>query len=146
MRSVGLALLASVTLLGGAPADASDRDVLRQFGMLGKLAVDCAAPASGTNPHLFFAVSREGKATRTLKTADPDLDATLSIRNVRLIAPDRLQYDETGRQSELVITIAKIGGKFRSWHSVRADGTVLVADGKFPSSGSPTIAFTACRN
>ena len=145
MRSLGVALLGVVTLLGSAPADASDRDALRQFGIYGKLAVDCAAPAGSKNPHLFFAVSREGKATRTLKMADPELDATLSIRNVRIIAPDRLQYNETGRQSELVIVIAKEGNKFRSWSSTRADGTVLVKDGKFPSSGSPTIAFTACR-
>ena len=145
MRFTSLVLLGFITLLGSAPADASDRDVLRQFGMYGKLAVDCAAPASSKNPHLFFAVSREGKATRTLKTADPELDATLPIRNVRIIAPDRLQYDETGRQSELVIVIAKDGNKFRSWSSTRADGTVLVKDGKFPSSGSPTIAFTACK-
>ena len=145
MRIASLVSLGFITLLGSAPADASDRDVLRQFGMYGKLAVDCAAPASSKNPHLFFAVSREGKATRTLKTADPELDATLPIRNMRIIAPDRLQYDETGRQSELVIVIAKEGNKFRSWNSTRADGTVLVKDGKFPSSGSPTITFTACK-
>ncbi len=145
MRSLGVALLAFVALFGSAPADASDRDEMRRFGIYGKLAVDCAKPASSSNPHLFFAVSRDGKATRTLKMADPELDAVLPIRNVRIIAPDRLQYDETGRQSELVIVIAKEGNKFRSWNSTRADGTVLVKDGKFPSSGSPTIAFTACK-
>jgi hypothetical protein len=57
-----------------------------------------------------------------------------------------LQHDETGRQSELTITVLKIDGKFRSWRSVRADGTVLIADGKFPSSGAPTIVFEKCRN
>jgi len=29
---------------------------------------------------------------------------------------------------------------------VRADGTVLIADGKFPASGNPTISFEKCRN
>jgi hypothetical protein len=144
MRSVGLALL-SLLGLPINPATASDADVLRQFGMLGRIAVDCKAPHSQANPHLIYAVSPQGQLTRTLKMT-PDLDGTFPMRNVRIIAPDMLQHDETGRQSELTITVAKIGGKFRSWRSVRADGTVLIADGKFPSSGAPTIVFEKCRN
>ena len=80
----------------------------------------------------------------------PELDGTFPMRNVRLLAPDRLQHDETARQSDLTITVAKIGGKFRSWRSVRASGpdkgAVLIADGKFPKTGSPTIAFEKCAN
>jgi len=144
MRSVSLALL-SLLGLPISPAVASDADVLRQFGMLGRIAVDCNAPHSQANPHLFYAVSPQGKLTRTLRMT-PELDGTFPMRNVRIIAPDMLQHDETGRQSELTITVAKIGGKFRSWRSVRADGTVLIADGKFPSSGAPTIVFEKCRN
>jgi len=71
---------------------------------------------------------------------DPGLDGTLAIRNLRLLAPDTLQFNETGRQSELTVTL----GKIRSWRSVRADGTVLITDGKFPNTGKPTIAFTFC--
>ncbi len=146
MRPVSLALLVFLSLLGIAPADAaSDRDILKKFGMLGRTAVDCAAPPSPSNPNVIFAVSPQGKATRTLKMMDPGLDATLAIRNLRLLAPDTLQFNETGRQSELTITLVKIAGKFRSWRSVRADGTVLIADGKFPKTEKPTLAFTFCR-
>jgi len=54
MRTCNLVLLALFMLLGGAPAaTASDADVLRQFGMLGRIAVDCNAPHSQTNPHLI---------------------------------------------------------------------------------------------
>ena len=144
MRSLSLALF-SLLGLPISPAVASDADVLRQFGMLGRIAVDCKTPHSQANPHLIYAVSPQGKLTRTLRMT-PDLDGTFPMRNVRIIAPDMLQHDETGRQSELTITVAKIGGKFRSWRSVRADGTVLIADGKFPSSGAPTIVFEKCRN
>ena len=145
MRPVSLALVALSALFGIAPAAASDADVLRKFGMLGRLAVDCTAPHSTKNPHLIYAVSPQGQLTRTLRMT-PDLDGTFPMRNVRMLGPDLMQHDETGRQSELTITVAKIAGKFRSWRSVRADGTVLIADGKFPSSGSPTIAFEKCRN
>ena len=142
---LALALAALSTLLGSQAAVAGDVDVLRQFGMLGRIAVDCNAPHSQSNPHLIYAVSPQGQLTRTLKMT-PDLDGTFPMRNVRIIAPDMLQHDETGRQSELTITVAKIDGRFRSWRSVRADGTVLIADGKFASSGNPTIAFEKCRN
>jgi hypothetical protein len=146
MRFFSLALLAPLTLFGIAPAvAASDGNVLKQFGILGRQAVNCAAPASRSNPHVIFSVSPQGKPTRTLKMT-PELDGTFPMRNLRLLAPDRLQFEETGRQSELTITIAKIAGKFRSWRSVRADGTVLIADGKFPNTGSPTLAFEKCRN
>ena len=76
----------------------------------------------------------------------PELDGTFPMRNVRMLGPDPMQYEETGRQSELTITVAKIAGKFRSWRSVRPDGDVLIADGKFATSGNPTIAFEKCRN
>ena len=145
MRSFSLALLALLGLPISPATAASDADVLRQFGMFGRIAVDCKAPHSQANPHLVYAVSPQGQLTRTLKMT-PDLDGTFPMRNVRIIAPDMLQHDETGRQSELTITVAKIDGKFRSWRSVRADGTVLIDDGKFPKTGAPTIIFNKCRN
>ena len=112
--------------------------------MLDTTAVNCAAPPSNSNPYITFAVSPQGKATRTVKMMDPGLDGTLAIRNLRLLAPETLQYNETGRQSELTVTLVKVADKFRGWRSVRADGTVLIADGKFPSTGKPTLAFTFC--
>ena len=76
----------------------------------------------------------------------PDLDGTFPMRNVHLLTPNLMQHEETSRGSEKTITVAKIDGKFRSWRSVLADGTVLIADGKFPKTGSPTIAFEKCAN
>ncbi len=142
---LALALAALTTLLGSPAAVAGDVDVLRQFGMLGRIAVDCNAPHSQSNPHLIYGVSPQGQLTRTLRMT-PELDGSFPMRNVHMLGPDLLQHDETGRQSELTITVAKIGGKFRSWRSVRANGEVLIADGKFPASGNPTISFEKCRN
>ena len=145
MRSLSLALLAFLGLVGSSAIAASDADILRQFGMLGRIAVDCNAPHSQSNPHLIYAVSPQGQLTRTLRMT-PELDGSFPMRNVHMLGPNLLQHDETGRQSELTITVAKIDGKFRSWRSVRANGEVLIADGKFPASGNPTISFEKCRN
>jgi hypothetical protein len=143
MRRIRLALAGLATLLASPAALAADADVLRQFGMQGRVALNCGAPYSQSNPHVIYGVSPQGAITRTRRMT-PDLDGTFPMRNLRMLSPTTMQFDETGRQSELTITVAKIDGKFRSWRSVRASGEVLIADGKFANSGSPTQAFEKC--
>ncbi len=143
MRSFSVALLVCLALLGIAPAAvAADADMLKRFGMLGRLAVDCTAPYSQSNPYLIYDVSPSGTVTRILKT--PTLDAVLPLGNVRILTPDLLQFEERGRPSKLTITIVKVDGKFRNWNSIQADGVALIVDGKFSDSGKPTATFTLC--
>jgi hypothetical protein len=143
MRRIRLALAGLAALFASPAALAADADVLRQFGMHGRLALDCSRPYSQENPHIIYGVSPQGAITRTLRMT-PDLDGTFPMRNLRMLSPTTMQFDETGRQSELTITVAKIDGKFRSWRSVRASGEVLIADGKFANGGNPTQAFEKC--
>jgi hypothetical protein len=144
MRNAGLVFLPYLTLFSATAAVASDADVIKRFGMAGTLALNCSAPAGKDNPYMIYAAPANGKITRTLKM-DPSIDGTFPLRNLRMVGPDSLQSDETGLQSEVTVTMTKIGGKFRSWRSNRADGTVLIADGKFANSGKPTPAFELCR-
>src|SRR5262245_46791251 len=121
MRNLIRTLFAMAALLGIPAAQAADADVLRKFGMQGRQAVDCSKPHSQQNPHLIFAVSPQGQLTRTLRMM-PELDGTFPIRNLRMVGANSMQWDETGRQSELTVTVVKIDGRFRSWRSVRANG------------------------
>jgi hypothetical protein len=147
MRTLGLALIVSCVAFVGTSAFASDADVLKQFGILGTLAIDCSAPVSKDNAYLTFAVDGAGQATRTVKNGTA-IDATLKIRNVSLVRSDLLVFEETGRSSELRVSFAKIDGKYRGWHTVRTsgaeNGTVLVDNGVSKTSGKPTVAFTFC--
>ena len=147
MRIFGVALITFVALLASTAAGASDLEVLRGFGVLGTLAVDCSAPYSESNPYMTYAVTPQGQATRTLRQSDT-MNATLAIRYVHMAGPDLLEYDETGRSSELTETLAKIAGKFRPWRTVRTSGpekgAVLIGDGKFTSNGNATLTFTFC--
>jgi hypothetical protein len=150
MRYASVAQLLFLTLLCNVPAArASDADIVRQFGILGRLALNCSAPYSNENPYLIYSVSAQGKVTRALQKT-PNLDGKFAMRNIRMAGPDLMQYDETGRTSDMTISVAKIGGKFRSWRSVRSSGpdkgTVLIADGKFAKGGNPTPAFELCKN
>ena len=147
MRILALALTALFTLLASPIASAGDADVLREFGMLGTLALDCSTPFSDTKSYVTFAATPQGGVTRTYRRNE-SLNATLAIRNVHMAGPNLLEYEETGRQSELRTDVAKMDGKFRSWRSVRTsgpdNGKVLIADGKFTDDGRPTPAFTFC--
>ncbi|RTL72459.1 MAG: hypothetical protein EKK41_04580 [Hyphomicrobiales bacterium] len=141
-RSIVL-LCAGALGLASSEAKAGDVDVIRGFGMLGVLALTCSEPPSTQNPYVTYAATADGKLTRTLKMK-PDLDGTFSMWNLRMAGPDLLQYDEEGRGSGVTVSMARINGKFRSWRSVQTDGKVLIADGKFTSSGKETPAFEPC--
>ena len=98
MRRIRLALAGLATLLASPAALAADADVLRQFGMQGRVALNCGAPYSQSNPHVIYGVSPQGAITRTLRMT-PDLDGTFPMRNLRMLSPTTMQFDETGRQS-----------------------------------------------
>ena len=141
MRYLSFALL-----MGMAPfCSAADADVVRQFGMLGRQALACAAPPSASNPHVTYAASPQGSVTRTLRLG-VQADGPFNLRNVRIAGPGMLQFEEIRQNGDVMtVTVAKFDGKFRSWRSVTADGTVLIAEGKRSSSRMPTLAFTPCR-
>lgn len=143
-QAATLGLACAALLLGPSQAIASDADVLRQFGMVGVLAVKCGEPASTQNPYLTYAVSTGGKVTRSLKMS-PDIDGVFALSNLRLEGADMLLFDDEGRGKGIAVSMARINGRFRSWRSVEADGTVLIADGKFTGSGKATPAFELCR-
>src|SRR5262245_49700865 len=123
MRTLSLALIASCAAFAEAFASASDADALRQFGMLGTIAVDCTAPSSAINPHMIYAADAEGQVTRTLRMDGSASGETFKIRNVRFVGSEFLEYVESGRQSELLVLVARIDGKTRTWRSERTSGT-----------------------
>jgi hypothetical protein len=128
-------------------AFASDADVIRSFGMVGRQALDCSAPFSESNPNVIFATTSTGNVTRTLRMR-PDLDGTFAERNFRMVGPNILQFEETGRSTELSVSIMKQrDGTFRSWSSIKTSGPdkgkVLFSDGK-RADGSDTLAFKLC--
>ena len=141
MRSSSAILFAFLIPL--ASADASDGDILKRFGMLGNLAVDCAAPHAYGNPHFTISLSPQGTITYTILQGRSRESRTM--RNLRLLTPELLQYESDG-----TVTIAKIEGKFRIWRFVGTDGTIYVENGKTtritPHENEPTHTLMACGN
>jgi hypothetical protein len=150
MRALSLLLSVVAASLWSvaAAAELSDADALRQFGMLGTNAVDCNAPPSAINPHDTYAVDPAGQVIRTLRMGDSATGETFKIRNVRLIGSEFLEFVDSGRQSEVLVLIARIDGKTRSWRSESISGNkkgeVLIDKGIIKGNGEPTLALTFC--
>ena len=150
MRTVGwicVALSLALPVMADS-AVAADADVIRDFGILGRNAIDCAAPFGRENPYVIYAITPTGEVTRTLKMV-AGAAGTFVIRNLRTASQNTLQYDETGTTSMFAITLIKQNdGTLRSWRSVQTSGSgkveILIEDGKFKSSGRDTPAFNFC--
>ena len=138
------AIVGFVLLFNGSATADPDIDALSKFGLLGSWAVDCTNPPSTANPHLAFAPSQSGYPTRTLRMGG--FSETMEMRNARIIAPDRLAYFDAGLspKSSFNVILAKVGERFRSYESIRTDGTHLIKEGKSVSSGNPTMVFQRC--
>ena len=96
-----------------------DSDRLNQAGMLGSWAVDCNAPPSKTNPYQLFAPSSSGSPTRTLQMDTPSLDGTLTIKDVRVIASDRVGLSWTDRSGDtLRMIVLKTGNRLKGFELV----------------------------
>ena len=138
LTAICLFILAAV----GDASAGSEADALAKFGMLGHVAVDCNAPPSINNPHQVFAVSPDGKASRTLRI-NAKGDGTFPIWNIKLVDADSLQYEETSHGFTFKITVKKIQGRFRSWQSVATNGRVFIKDGML-GNGTPSASFVSC--
>lgn len=142
MRSYGLVLLAC--LASHTWANASDADVLKEFGMWGRLAVDCAAPHGENNPHFRYSLMADGKVAYTVTQGRYHEHRTL--RNPRLLPPERLEYES----ADLIVTWAKIEGKYSLQRMVRTDGIIYVENGTTTRATSiphkRTFALVVCKD
>lgn len=133
-----------VCLVPFCPAHASDEGILKQFGMLGHLAVDCNSDHDNSNPHFVFTVSPENRITSVVLQGRNRENRP--VRKLRLLTPERLQFES----ADLTVTWAKIDGKFRLWRMVRVDGTIYVENGTStaitPEAHDPTPALMFCGN
>jgi hypothetical protein len=132
-----------VLLLHSSATAGPDGDALIEFGLLGAWAIDCTKPPSRANMHVTFAI-RNGLPTRTVRING--VFETMEMRELRVLAPDRLTYYLHGptKESSFNMMVAKIGEEIRSHETVRADGLAIIKNGKFVASGEPTRMFQRC--
>lgn len=135
----------ALALLLVAPAAASPRDVLDDFGFFGEWAVDCAQPASVDNPHrdAYLNERREPVFTETL---DPEAQgntyAIVAARAGKSSLRIKVRLNETVTQS---LRLVRRGERIRTvTNRSLPDGRLLVKNGIVVSIGAPTPWLTRC--
>jgi hypothetical protein len=141
--------LAALLLAAATPVLADGTAVpetLRQFGLLGTWAVDCARPAGPADEHSIYAVSASGEATLSYARGGPYRDIVYGIRTADPVAPDRLalQVLHMPDRTPVDLVLLKEGGSLRVWSSHTADGRMLVIDGVITGNGKPSPRFNRC--
>lgn len=147
------ALMALLLVLAG-PAMAADPPwpALMKVGMAGTWAHSCSAAASPSNWFVTYAATGNGGA-RSMSNRGEDTRLTV-VDSARLLSPTtvrlRLRYDDPkwGATNGFVydVVIEVTARRSRALQSVRGDGTVMIKDGLFVSSGAPTPALEKCSN
>jgi len=154
MRSPGYAgIVVALCLLTGVPAMAeSVLSVLSRARLLGTWAASCSAGASTNNWFVTWYAASNGTARRrSLRgPGQPPLDG--AIDSAELLSPTlirvRMRNDDpnwgnvNGRVYDVLMDIS--GGHQRTISSVGGDGQVIIRDGKFVSSGSPSVVAERC--
>lgn len=145
---VARALLA-VLLTTVAPCLADESPVpgtLKQFGLLGTWAIDCARPASPQNEYSIYAASPSGEATLSYARGEPYRDIVYEIRTAAPIAESRLALHVLGLPGRISVDLVllKENDTIRVWSSHTQAGRMLVLDGVITGNGRPSPRFKRC--
>jgi hypothetical protein len=141
--------LLAVLLMTAAPCLADESPVpgtLKQFGLLGTWAIECALPASPQNEYSIYAVSPSGGATLSYARGAPYRDIVYEIRTATPVAESRLALHVVGSPGRIVVDLVllKENDTIRVWSSHTPGGRMLVIDGVITGNGKPSPRFKRC--
>jgi hypothetical protein len=142
---VRLALVTTVTLAATLAAAGTTAETVRNWGLIGSWATDCAVPPDRTNPALIYEITPDervvlrrnfgtGKDEQEISSAEISGDGILRLR---LFFPSIKQTRDNG-------IAMQPDGSIRAIYSRNEKDEYTVRDGSFVSSGNPTVALHKC--
>lgn len=140
------AFAAALLLAGASPAAAQTAEAdLKEFGLLGTWALDCAAPASGDNIFSRYEV-RDGQVVNVHDAGSKFAQGVYVVRAAKPAGADLLSTDTigpTGKQT--TITLRRVGDRMQVWKVLGADGFSPVNDGKYIVNDAPIPVLSRCK-
>lgn len=145
---VGRATLAAL-LVAATPAFADESLVsgaLKQFGLLGTWAIDCAHAAGPADEYSIYAISPAGEATLTYTRGQFYRDVVYAISTAERVAENRLGLRVLRMPERIAVemVLLKEGNSVRVWSSHTPDGRMLVIDGVITGNGKDSPRFKRC--
>jgi hypothetical protein len=135
MRQILFSFVHLLCAIAGAQAQSATTAV-RDFGLIGKWAIECTRPPSPANEHALYAVTSSGMIW-VMNDFGPDYDGMVyRVVNAERVAPDKLSLRQvltTDDNVMLDVVMVKDKERVRVWSSRMADGNTLVRDGMMPS-------------
>jgi len=113
-----------------------------KHGLIGTFAQECTAPTR-QNGHIVHRANSAGQVDRHVLVGDPAPAAAATIDSVTEQGA-RLQVSQVGAGGRITYVMEVDRDRFRTVESKQADGTVLIADGRFTNSNAPTQWLTKC--
>jgi hypothetical protein len=146
MRLKAFLLAAMVITLPSLARAGGVQDTLRTFGLLGVWAPDCGRPRSTANVYATFTIADGDRGSLSFD-AGPGYDPNVYvIHEARLLSANKVELKEElladGKFTEAVF--AKINGKLHTISAKRADGTILVQNGRLVPSGREAVWLVRC--
>ena len=133
-------LTACLLAVTGTAQAQSPRQVLSDFGMLGTWATDCSQPSGKYNFYAIYSGMSNGNVMRTYyNTPDRKKPYNQYVLTRAILLPSNLlsyQQEGTVNKDRIDVVLRRDGNRYQVWSSVRADGTVLVKEGKYPDDGA----------
>jgi hypothetical protein len=112
-------------------------NIVRDFGLLGKWAIECTQPPSPANEHAAFSLTSVGTIW-VMNDFGPDYDGMVyRVVGAERVAPDKVSLRQvltTDDSIVLDVVMLKINDRIRIWSSRTADGNTLVKDGMIASA------------
>lgn len=145
---IGRSVLALLLMM--APPCVADEspvlDTLKQFGVLGTWAIDCAQPPNSQNEYSIYAASPSGGATLSYARGEPYRDIVYEIRTAAPVAESRLALHVSAMPGRFSVDLVllKENDTVRVWSSHTPDGRMLVLDGVITGNGKQSPRFKRC--
>lgn len=138
MRRAGPLLLLLSMAAASPAADAQSLEgTLREFGLLGTWAPDCAEAPNPLHPHALYSTEPSGQASMSYESGSRTPRSTYAILSAERVADDKLLLREEWLHdhSRLEVTLRRFRDRVKVWVSRESDGKVLVQDGTVLATG-----------
>jgi hypothetical protein len=143
---VVLLLAFSVAIAFSGASAQSLEATLREFGLLGSWAPDCAESPSPLHPRATYAVESTGRASISYELGPTASQSASVILSGERIGADELLLREEWLHdhSRLEVMLRKFRGKMKVWLSRESDGQILVREGTVVATGYVSPWMTHC--